>query len=47
MPHAGEELLDLVEDLVGVDPGQMVVPRQLDEARTRDVLGDVAALLRP
>src|SRR5438445_7527075 len=46
MPHAGEELLDLVEDLVGVDPGQMVVPRQLDEARTRDVLGDVAALSR-
>ena len=27
MPHAGEELLDLVEDLVGVDPGQMVISR--------------------
>ena len=47
MPHAGEELLDLVEDLVAVDPGQMVVPGQLDEARTRNVLSDVAALLWP
>ena len=41
----GEELLDLVEDLVGVDGHEVVVACELDVARARDLLGDVAPLL--
>src|SRR5919197_291292 len=44
-PRPGQELLDLVHDLVGVDPRDVVVPGQLDEACARDVLGDVAPLV--
>src|SRR4051812_3410110 len=35
-----QELLDLVEDLVGVDDREMVVARKLDEARPWDQRGD-------
>ena len=42
--HAGEELLDLVEDRVGVaHEGQVIVARELDVLRAGDVLGHVAA----
>ena len=41
-PSAGEELLDLVEDLVRLDERHVVVALQLDEAR--DPFRDVAAL---
>ena len=37
-----EELLDLVEDLIGVDGGYVVVPGELDEARPLDPRGDVS-----
>ena len=41
----GEELLDLVEDLVGIDDRHVVVALELDEASARDPIGDVAPLL--
>jgi hypothetical protein len=50
-PRPGEELLDLVEDLVGVDGDgdgdgdEVIVSREHDEPRTRNVPGEVAALL--
>ena len=39
-----QELLHLVEDLVGVDPRQVVVAGELHEAPAGDPLGDVATL---
>ena len=39
-----QEVLDLVDDLMGVDPRQVVFSRQLNEARVRDPLGNAAAL---
>jgi hypothetical protein len=46
VPHAREELLDLVEDRVGVlPPGHVVLARQLDVPRPRDPPGHVAAAL--
>ena len=43
----GDELLDLVENRRGVTrPVQRVGARQLDVARSRDVLGEIAAELR-
>ena len=41
----GEELLDLVDDVVGLPERDVRVARQLDEPRTRDVLGDVTTFL--
>jgi hypothetical protein len=42
----GEELLDLVEDAVLIaHPRQVVVARQLDELRARDLARDPAPLL--
>ena len=46
-PHAGEELLDLVDDVVRVPERHVRVARELDEPRAGDVRGDVAALLDP
>ncbi len=43
--HAGEEILDLVDDLVGLDPRQVVISLQLDEPCARNAVGKVAALL--
>jgi hypothetical protein len=40
----GQERRDHVEDLIRVDADEVVCPRQLDEARAGDALGDVAAL---
>ena len=46
MPHTGEELLDLVEDRVGItDKGDVIDPRQFDVLRARDSLGHVSAVL--
>jgi hypothetical protein len=43
--HAGEELLDLVEQCVGVaGPDEVVVARKLDVSRSRDLLRDPACL---
>jgi hypothetical protein len=44
--HAGHELLDLVQhDVLVADPRDVVVARQLEEPRVRDVAGDPAALV--
>ena len=46
MTHAGEELLDLVDDGVAVtDPPQMILAIQFHHASTRDVRGKVAPTL--
>src|SRR5262249_24973092 len=42
-----EEGLDGVEDLVRVDADEVIRAGELDEPRTPDALGDVAALLDP
>ncbi len=44
-PHTRYELLDLVHDLVGVNPGHVVRARQLDKPCAGDSLGDVPAFL--
>jgi hypothetical protein len=44
-PEVGEESLHLVEDLVRIDGHEVIRARQLDEPRSGDVLGEVAALL--
>ena len=43
VPDAGQELLDLSENAIGVaDPWQVVISRHLDQRCFRDVLGEVA-----
>jgi hypothetical protein len=43
--HASEELLDLVEDLVRVDEGDVIAASELDETSSSNVLCEIAALL--
>ena len=43
----GQEGLDHVEDLVGLERDAVVAPGQLDQTRAGDPLGEVAALLGP
>ena len=44
--HAGEELLHFIENRILItNPRQMIVARQLDQARIRDVLCKIAAIL--
>jgi len=45
-PSPGQELLHLLEHPVRVDPGHVVISRELDETRAGNVLRDVAALGR-
>jgi len=42
-----QELFHLVEDLVGVNRWHVILAFELDEARSRDVLGDVTTLVKP
>ena len=43
---AGEELLDLGQDLVGIgEPGQVVRAVDLEVPRARDVVGEIPATL--
>ncbi len=42
---SGQKLLDLVDDLVGVDPREVVFPGELDEARARNAIGDIPPLV--
>ena len=44
-PHAREELLDLVDDVVRLPEGHVGVAGELDEARAGHMRGDIAALL--
>jgi len=44
VPHPSQKLLNLVEDLVGINPREMVFPGELDKARVRNAIGDVLAL---
>jgi hypothetical protein len=46
-PDAGQELLDLVDDRIGVPGvGQVVDARELHELRPRDVCGEVSRVAR-
>ena len=45
MSNAGQKLFDLINDLVGVDPRNVIVSGELDEASVRNVICDVSALL--
>jgi hypothetical protein len=44
-PNPGEELLDLVKDLVGVDENEMIVAAQLHEPRAGDPRGEITTLI--
>jgi hypothetical protein len=45
LAHAGEELADLVHDVVPVDPGDVIFAGELDVLRLSDVLREPARVL--